>query len=69
EETRWIIDYKTSRHDDDNKEEFLDAEMTRYKPQLEQYARLMSVIDSRPIKLGLYYPAFGGWRSWEFADV
>ncbi|MEO1963095.1 MAG: UvrD-helicase domain-containing protein, partial [Cycloclasticus sp.] len=42
EETRWIIDYKTSRHDDDNKEEFLDAEMTRYKPQLEQYARLMS---------------------------
>jgi len=61
---RWIIDYKTSRHDDDNKEQFLDAEMTRYQPQLETYARLMQTLDSRPIHLGLYYPAFGGWRSW-----
>ncbi|MEO1888442.1 MAG: 3'-5' exonuclease, partial [Cycloclasticus sp.] len=67
--TRWIVDYKTSRHDDDNKEEFLDAEMTRYKPQLEQYAKLMSAMDARPIKLGLYYPAFGGWRCWEFGGV
>ncbi len=69
EGTRWIVDYKTSRHDDNNKEEFLDTEMTRYKPQLEQYAKLMSNLDSRPIKLGLYYPAFGGWRCWGFADV
>ncbi len=63
---RWIIDYKTSRHDDDNKDTFLDAEVTRYKEQLKRYAQLMSAIDSRPIMLGLYYPAFGGWRSWEF---
>ncbi len=63
---RWIIDYKTSRHEDENKEQFLDNEVTRYKPQLEQYAHLMSAIDSRPIMLGLYYPAFSGWRSWEF---
>jgi ATP-dependent exoDNAse (exonuclease V) beta subunit len=63
---RWIIDYKTSRHEDDNKEQFLDEEESRYKPQLEKYAQLMSAMDSRPIMLGLYYPAFGGWRSWEF---
>lgn len=65
EGVRWIIDYKTSRHDDDNKEQFLDDEMARYKAQLERYAQLMQGIDSRPIRLGLYYPAFGGWRSWE----
>ncbi|ORU89654.1 MAG: DNA helicase [Cycloclasticus sp. symbiont of Poecilosclerida sp. M] len=63
---RWIVDYKSSRHDDDNKEQFLDEEMTRYKEQLERYACLMSALDDRPIMLGLYYPAFGGWRSWEF---
>lgn len=63
---RWIIDYKTSRHDDDNKEQFLDDEMARYKSQLERYARLMQGIDSRPIMLGLYYPAFAGWRDWAF---
>ena len=69
EGARWIIDYKTSRHDDDNKEEFLDTEMIRYKLQLEQYAQLMSAMDARPIKLGLYYPAFGGWRTWDFTDA
>jgi len=25
-------------------------------------------LDSRPIMLGLYYPAFGSWRSWEFVN-
>lgn len=63
---RWIIDYKSSRHEDDNKEQFLDNEKARYKEQLERYAHLMSALDARPIMLGLYYPAFGGWRSWEF---
>ena len=66
---RWIIDYKTSRHDDDDKEQFLDAEMTRYKSQLERYAKLMRGLESRPIMLGLYYPEFAGWRSWEYNDA
>lgn len=66
---RWIIDYKTSRHDDDDKEQFLDAEVTRYKSQLERYAMLMRGIESKPIMLGLYYPEFGGWRSWAFSGV
>lgn len=66
---RWIIDFKTSRHDDDDKEQFLDAEVTRYKAQLERYAQLMSKKESRPIMLGLYYPEFAGWRSWEYMDV
>jgi len=63
---RWIIDYKTSQFDGDNVEEFLDQEMLVYKAQLERYARLMSRIDKRPIMLGLYYPEYAAWRSWEY---
>lgn len=62
----WIIDYKTGRHDDTDKDQFLDAEMQRYKSQLNKYARLMRGLDEQPIKLGLYYPAIQGWRSWGY---
>ena len=37
-----------------------------YREQLERYGRLMSAMDSRPIHLGLYFPALGGWREWPF---
>ncbi|MEW5056937.1 MAG: UvrD-helicase domain-containing protein [Cycloclasticus sp.] len=63
---RWIIDYKTSQFDGDDIESFLDQEMLSYKTQLERYARLMSGIDKRPIMLGLYYPEYAAWRSWEY---
>lgn len=41
EGVRWIIDYKTSGHEGGNVEAFLDNEQTRYRAQLERYARLM----------------------------
>ncbi|MBF0588377.1 MAG: UvrD-helicase domain-containing protein, partial [Magnetococcales bacterium] len=62
---RWIIDYKTSVHGSTAMEAFLDQELERYKPQLDGYASLMRVMDpDRPIRLGLYFPMFPGWRSW-----
>ena len=63
---RWIIDYKTSRHEADDKEVFLDQEQERYRPQLEKYATIMQGIDSRPIRLGLYFPLLKGWREWDY---
>jgi hypothetical protein len=60
----WIIDYKSSRHEGGDVEAFLDREQQRYRAQLERYGRLMSAADFRPIRLGLYYPALGGWREW-----
>jgi ATP-dependent exoDNAse (exonuclease V) beta subunit len=63
---RWIVDYKSGRHEGGNPEAFLDREQFRYREQLERYARLMSAMDERPIRLGLYFPAMGGWREWEF---
>ncbi|TAM46746.1 MAG: DNA helicase UvrD [Gammaproteobacteria bacterium] len=62
--TRWIVDYKTSAHEGGGLDEFLDREQERYRFQLERYARLMARLDSRPIRLGLYFPLLGGWREW-----
>jgi len=62
--TRWIVDYKTGGHEGGDIEAFLDRELERYRSQLERYATLMSRIDGRPIRLGLYFPLLGGWREW-----
>jgi ATP-dependent exoDNAse (exonuclease V) beta subunit len=63
--TRWIIDYKTSAHEGGNVAAFLDSEVARYKPQLERYAAAMGAIDSRPIRVGLYFPLLAQFRGWE----
>ena len=64
--TRWIVDYKTSRHEGADVEDFLDRELERYRAQLERYADLMHAVDKRPIRLGLYFPLLGGWREWTY---
>jgi ATP-dependent helicase/nuclease subunit A len=64
--TRWIIDYKTGAHTGGGVDEFLDREQERYRQQLERYANIMSKMEGRPIRLGLYFPLLGGWREWSF---
>jgi ATP-dependent exoDNAse (exonuclease V) beta subunit len=59
---RWIIDYKTGTHEGGGLEEFLDNERERYRQQLEVYAELVCQLDSRPVRLGLYFPLIDGWR-------
>jgi ATP-dependent helicase/nuclease subunit A len=62
---RWIIDYKTSRHEGKGMdlEEFLSNEVVRYKPQLDSYATLLKEYgESRPIKKALYFPMLKAWR-------
>jgi hypothetical protein len=61
---RWIVDYKTSRHEGAGLAEFLDSEQERYRPQLERYAALMRKLGPEPVRLGLYFPLLGGWREW-----
>lgn len=62
EDQRWIIDYKTSRHEGPDIQEFLDQEEERYASQLKKYAVLMQAMENRPVKLGLYFPLLGQWR-------
>ena len=67
EGTRWIVDYKTSRHESGDIDEFLDLQEERYREQLERYAAIVSALDVRPIRLGLYFPLLRGWREWAFS--
>jgi len=62
--TRWIVDWKTSEHEGGGLEQFLDQELERYAPQLERYSRVMALYDSRPQKVGLYFPMIDAWKEW-----
>jgi ATP-dependent exoDNAse (exonuclease V) beta subunit len=67
DQVRWIVDYKTGEHLAGDRDAFLDQELERYRAQLETYARVVREIDIRPIRLALYFPLFGDWRTWEYA--
>jgi ATP-dependent exoDNAse (exonuclease V) beta subunit len=56
---RWIVDFKTSRHEGGGLEAFLDEQQTRYEPQLNAYAAAFG-----KARLGLYFPLLRGWREW-----
>lgn len=66
---RWIVDFKTSSHEGGDLETFLENEKRRYQEQLERYARLLSQSESRPMRLGLYFPLLNGWREWAAPTV
>jgi len=64
--TRWIIDYKTGEHLAGDRDAFLDQELERYRAQLENYARIVRLLEDRPIRLALYFPLFADWRVWDY---
>jgi ATP-dependent helicase/nuclease subunit A len=53
--TRWIIDFKTGRHEGGDLASFIAAERERYAEQLRRYRGLFSA-EAHPIRLALYYP-------------
>jgi len=57
--TRWVVDFKTSRHEGANIEGFLDQEQTRYAAQLDAYAAALGGASR-----GLYFPLHAKWREW-----
>jgi ATP-dependent exoDNAse (exonuclease V) beta subunit len=65
----WIIDFKNSDHTGTGREKFLANEQERYRPQLEQYAAVISQLVKAPISLGLYFPLLDEWLDWQFAEV
>jgi len=64
EGVRWIVDFKTGSHEGADATGFLDAEVERYRSQLERYQRIVAALDpARPISLALYHPRVdSGWR-------
>ena len=66
---RWIVDFKTSSHEGGRLDAFLDEEQRRYRPQLENYAALLRMKETREIRLGLYFPLLDAWRFWVWQEV
>ncbi len=62
--TRWIIDYKTGDNEDTDLNKFLSKQKETYTPQMSKYYEAMQKWDSRPIKMGLYFPAIPAWCEW-----
>ena len=60
---RWVVDYKTSRHEGAGVEAFLERERVRYAPQLARYAAALGAA-----RQGLYFPMLHGWREWDSND-
>jgi ATP-dependent exoDNAse (exonuclease V) beta subunit len=60
--TRWVIDFKTSRHEGGNLDAFLDEELTRYRSQLERNAELARALGQEPVKAALYFPLLSRFR-------
>jgi ATP-dependent exoDNAse (exonuclease V) beta subunit len=59
--TRWVIDYKTSRHEGADLDAFLQQELERYAEPLARYRTLLSALHPVPVKTALYYPLLRGW--------
>ncbi|HWG32377.1 MAG TPA: UvrD-helicase domain-containing protein [Steroidobacteraceae bacterium] len=60
--TRWVIDFKTSRHQGAGLQEFLDREMQRYEGQLRRYVELARGLGPHPVRAALYFPLLGAFR-------
>jgi ATP-dependent exoDNAse (exonuclease V) beta subunit len=63
--TRWIIDYKTSDVGSADASAFVNAQVEKFRPDLSRYRDALAAMDSRPIRLGLYFPLLGQWREVE----
>jgi ATP-dependent exoDNAse (exonuclease V) beta subunit len=62
EGTRWVIDFKTSRHEGGGLNTFLTQELARYRSQLETYVALARGLGPNPVRAGLYFPLLGAFR-------
>jgi hypothetical protein len=62
EGVRWVIDFKTSRHEGADLAEFLDRELDRYRNQLERNIALARRLGPEPVKAALYFPLMGELR-------
>ncbi|MBS0417104.1 MAG: UvrD-helicase domain-containing protein [Proteobacteria bacterium] len=60
--TRWVIDFKTSRHEGGGLDAFLEQEMDRYRPQLQTYVALAKGMGPEPVRAGLYFPLLDVFR-------
>ena len=61
---RWIIDFKSSRHEQQDIGTFLEQEQRRYARQMARYAEIAQLIEPRETQLALYFPLLSEWIEW-----
>jgi len=67
---RWIVDYKSTPTKNKDLYAFAQEQVaSRHKPQLERYGALMSQIDTRPIRLAVYFPLIKQLISWPYTPT
>jgi ATP-dependent exoDNAse (exonuclease V) beta subunit len=59
---RWVVDFKTSRHEGGGLEAFLESEMQRYRGQLASYVTLAGALGPQPVRAALYFPLLRAFR-------
>lgn len=59
---RWIVDYKSGRHEGGGLDHYLAEQADRYRGQLERYRELYAGIESRPTVTALYLPMHGALK-------
>lgn len=62
---RWIVDYKTTTFSRDDLQDFLDNEQKKYREKMQEYCQAIQLLEKRPVKLGLYFPALPAWQEWD----
>lgn len=60
--TRWVVDFKTSRHEGGDIEAFILEEVARYRGQLQGYREAMQALTGDPVRTALYFPLLGVFR-------
>ncbi len=59
---RWIVDFKVTDIGGGAKNEFLQKQVEKYRPDLDRYAQVMQKLDPRPVRAGLYFPLLREFR-------
>jgi hypothetical protein len=60
--TRWVLDFKTGRHEGGGLASFLDQEMERHRGQLARCAALARALGPEPVRAALYFPLLQAFR-------
>ena len=58
---RWVVDFKVTDAASAT-ESFIDSQVSKYRDDLERYARALQLFDPRPVRCGLYFPLQKIWR-------
>jgi ATP-dependent helicase/nuclease subunit A len=60
-ETRWLVDYKTSDQEGTITESYLREQINKYRDDLQRYAKILHAFDGLQVKGGLYFPLLQRW--------